>query len=649
MNTFLAIKRSVIQVFLFCFIFLPPLAKSESVEQNSAGLLDFSLEDLLNLDMEIGVVSKKLESINDAPGVVDVIDVNEIRRFGAKNLLDVLNRSTSVQVYSSSFAPNAIVSMRGQTFQHKSNHLLFLINGRPIRDSLAGAFSPSLFLSFPINLIQRIEIIRGPGSVLYGTNAFSGVINIVTKRAEDVANNAELSLSAGSFGSSLVRGESYFDSPDWDIVAGVKAFNSDGWLYKTTDRDDIYGEFDREEKDLGAFVSVSYNDFSLNTFIGNSDQASLGANVRFPTHPFKSEVRIIDLGYQFEPYDGWTLQSNLTHNYLRRNGSSSGDPDLSFSDFLTEFNVSGQISKKAGLLFGAVYEKHTGILDDEDVDALWLSSFSQIDYRANDDLKFIAGIQMNRPEGFEVDVSPRVAVIYGLTSELNVKFLYGEAFRSPYFSETSRQASSLVGNPDLQPESIKSFDLQLQYQGQYSSASINIFHSTLTDLIGRVGSSPATFFNGSELTSQGVEFEGKIILNDNWYMLGSSTYQENKVETGERNTVPEFMAKIGLSYSSPDKTFNASIFDSYFATPTLTSEVFDSVSVVNPVSKSYHLITANVSYALSAFGFDDATVSIYIDNLLDQDINFPDINKRLVNSLPIHSGIGVYATVTTKF
>lgn len=141
---------------------------------------DMSLEDLLSV--EIVTASKKAESLSDAPGVVTVITAGEIRAFGATNLMDALQRVPGLQPISSHLFVQNVASMRGDLMTHTDNHVLILLDGRPVREGLLGGTNSPVYTGFPIDMIERVEVIRGPGSVLYGTNAFTGVVNIITKK-----------------------------------------------------------------------------------------------------------------------------------------------------------------------------------------------------------------------------------------------------------------------------------------------------------------------------------------------------------------------------------------------------------------------------------------------------------------------------------
>jgi len=146
-------------------------------------LKKMSLEDILNVE----VVSKKTESQYSAAGIVSIVTQDDIKRYGANTLADVLNRVSSLYMLSTYIWSNSTASMRGDALTHVNNHTLVLINGRPFRDSAYGGLNETMFRDFPIHHIEQIEVVRGSGSVLYGSNAFTGVINVVTKKHQDNA------------------------------------------------------------------------------------------------------------------------------------------------------------------------------------------------------------------------------------------------------------------------------------------------------------------------------------------------------------------------------------------------------------------------------------------------------------------------------
>ena len=164
----------------FSFIILLLLSGIYGTEQNGQNDgIDISLQELLNA--QVTTASKSAEKLSDAPGVITVVSKDELNRFGGNTLRDVLERVPSLSFATAFFQDRSLISVRGDQFKATSGHMLLLLNGRPVRESMEGGITSEMFESFPIGIIERIEVVRGPGSVLYGSDAFSGVINIITE------------------------------------------------------------------------------------------------------------------------------------------------------------------------------------------------------------------------------------------------------------------------------------------------------------------------------------------------------------------------------------------------------------------------------------------------------------------------------------
>jgi outer membrane receptor protein involved in Fe transport len=159
-------------------------------------LYNMSLEQLTQI--EVVTTSKmNLENESEAPAVVTVVTAEQIRNSGAKNMEEVLRTVAGFDVSRPSFSPNTTFGIRGlYSTDGTNNKILFMIDGHPFRSIFFG--DATVFAgNMPLNNIARIEIIRGPGSTLFGAGAFLGVINIITR---DAAKHAEVSIAAGSFG-----------------------------------------------------------------------------------------------------------------------------------------------------------------------------------------------------------------------------------------------------------------------------------------------------------------------------------------------------------------------------------------------------------------------------------------------------------------
>jgi outer membrane receptor for ferrienterochelin and colicin len=151
-------------------------------------LSTLSLEDLLNI--QVTSTSRREEAQHLAPGVITIVSAQEIHQYGARHLRDVIDRLVGMQVLGSHQRPHNKTSIRGMNGAHQEGWEVVLLNGRPIHDGTDGGFNFDIYLGFPLEMIDHIEVIRGPGSVMYGTNAMAGVINIITKDAHKSINES---------------------------------------------------------------------------------------------------------------------------------------------------------------------------------------------------------------------------------------------------------------------------------------------------------------------------------------------------------------------------------------------------------------------------------------------------------------------------
>ena len=143
---------------------------AEDPPEDAAPAKDLYSMDLASLlNMKVTTASKFSENLADAPGVMEVVTKDELRRFGGMTLGEILDRVPGLSTTTASFTDRSMVAARGDQTQINGGHILFLINGRPTREVLEGGIISDLLESFPVNILERIEVILGPGSVLYGS------------------------------------------------------------------------------------------------------------------------------------------------------------------------------------------------------------------------------------------------------------------------------------------------------------------------------------------------------------------------------------------------------------------------------------------------------------------------------------------------
>jgi outer membrane receptor for ferrienterochelin and colicins len=617
--------------------------------------MDMDLEELMN----VTVASKKSEPLVEAPSVVTVVPREEFEVYGDRNLLQLLQRQPSVYTRGSYMYPNNVVSFRGDMPTHLDLHNLILFNGRPIRESGFGGIDFPVYMTFPMGSLDSVELIRGPGSVLYGTNAFTGVVNLKS-RAIPEKTEGSFSALGGSYG--------YYDSTvslggrsgGLGYVADVRVAGQDGYSYGLTDGQGVFDSQDDENHSVSGTTHLEYGGFTFDVFAVNMETFHLGSLPwwSLPFHEFRVNKLFANAGYRACLTDRTTLELNLTYN-LHENSFANVTQTvgLNSSDVLGEVTLFTSPIDNLNVAIGYLQEYRSNYEPQDDYyqsippyQQRPQSVYAQADYKVGKAVKLVAGTQWNESsQGYEGIVS-RYGVILTPFEKWGLKLLRGEAFRGPFAIETDLyDVPILVGNQDLEPEEITTYDAQLFYHDEQTYAAVTYFQSAISDLVIRDTSvSPASFKNGGEQRFDGVELEAKRFLTPHWHVLASAMYQNNK-QTSDLNpsTAPDYMFKLGTGYAWDWGTM--SFFYSYFAKPPrLASEV-----VVNPEPDALNLLTFDVKVDPSKWlGIPKgrATLTFRIENLFNEDIYVPEFNRGgNPNSLPDGPGTTFYGGLTVTF
>ncbi len=609
--------------------------------------------------IEVTTASKSAEKISDAPGIVSVVTKEEITNFGSTSLSDILNRLTSMyMIHAGTFTWN-VASIRGQNVSSFDTHTLVLVNGRPMRDGVTGGMNSVFYNAFPVEGIERIEVIRGPGSVLYGSNAYAGIINIITTKAEK-ETHFQTSIMAGSFGTKNINfGGGVYVNEDLNINLGGRWYDDEG-----SDFGGVAG-LDKTEKkswtkdNKSVFLNLNYKSLTINGGYAEMNPFALVSPLKWENeHSLDSniykytagdEVKLlkhtfVDVGYSHNFNDNYSLSTNLTLN--RRvwmgdenitdaqhpNGNQLSLTKADSKNILAEVTFHGSPRENLNFVFGGTFDFN--LFDGENfgrnpdgslfVDELMMaSSYLQIDYTVFDKLKFILGSQVNVPIGSDPNISPRAGIIYNANDHLGFKALYSTAFRSPYPQEKDVQHFSYFGNEDLKPELIATTEIQAFFQNEKIFTSLTAYKSHLSDLI-KIQSVSDTlgFYEGQAVQRtyknigifdfMGIEFEGKYNINSKLTAFANFTYQVNEGDLDDDETIkdaaiwPNTMAKIGLMYSC--ETFSAGVYNSYFGKPTAVVDILDAEGVspdspdytqsLNPEATAYNLLSLNINLHL---------------------------------------------------
>jgi len=188
-------------------------------------LQSLSLEELMEIPM-VSVATGLKQSSSDAPAVTTVITDKDIQAIGATNLSEVLETVPGFHVSRNSDGYFAIYTVRGIYTGQYNPELSILVNSIPISIGYTGGH-PVFSGEFPLQNVKRIEIIRGPGSAVYGADAFAGVVNIITKTAKDI-DGVEIGARTGSFKSNAAWFQQSEKLGENDIALSVEIKDTDG-------------------------------------------------------------------------------------------------------------------------------------------------------------------------------------------------------------------------------------------------------------------------------------------------------------------------------------------------------------------------------------------------------------------------------------
>jgi len=527
----------------------------------------------------VTIATGSRQPITRAPSVASVVTAEDIAAIGAADLDEVLETVPGIHVSRSPIGYNPIYTIRGIDTQYNPQ-VLMLVNGIPITGVFVGNRS-QIWGGMPVENIARIEVIRGPGSALYGADAFSGVINIITKTATDI-DGTQFGLRAGSFNSRDAWVHYGGTWGNYAVAAYLRAGATDGQrqiIAADALSGSPYPTFAPGPVNLGrdaidGRIDLSRDKWRLRASYQQRDNVETGAGVASALDPKGSNFgeRIsTDLTYQdtnFAPdldvtaqasYFYITEQSDLT---LYPPGYLGGFPyGLIGNPYKWErhlrFNVSAAYTglQSHKLRFGVGTQGDdlyrikdsnnytlppigTVVQDVTDIAPFIRPHSRRVNYvYAQDEWAFTqdwyltAGVRQDHYSDFGNTINPRLALVWETAYNLTSKLLYGRAFRPPSFAELYNINNPvLLGNTNLKPETIESVELAFIWQTTSTlQTNLNLFHYQMKDIL-RVDAS-SVMQNAGQQHGQGMEVELVWEASQSLRLSGNYAQQHSIDET----------------------------------------------------------------------------------------------------------------------
>ncbi len=582
-SSYFLIKQIICSVcFLFLLASVVPAWASQQPDGPAEDLTARSLTELMGIEVEtVYGASRFMQKVTRAPSSVTIVTAEDIQRFGYRNLADIL--SGVRDFYVSNDRNYSYIGSRGFSRPGDYNtRFLLMIDGHRLNDGIYEQAAIGNDFPLDVDLIDRVEVIRGASSSLYGTNAFLGVIHVLTKKGRQL-NGIELSGEAGTqhtFKGRLTWG-GRFDQRDAEVLLSATRSRSKG------SRELFYPEFNNPDTSYGTvhggdgeaygnvFLNLSHGFFNLQGAFSSRKKdiptASWGTVFNQPGTKSVDDRGYADLRFDRTFDNGLGLLARLYYDHYRYDG------DYIFPYGLNRDQAIGQSWGGEVKVTGVLFERHRLVAGVEYTDYFrqdqtnW-DEFPRVDYLnerrstyqwaayLQDEIRLLPGLLLNL--GVRYDhygtfgdtVNPRLALIYALRETTHVKLLYGQSFRAPsvyelYYSDGNMTSKA---NPDLQPEKITSWELVLeQYFPGQIKLSGSLFHNTTRSLIA-LQTDPAdgllVFRNVDKVETVGAGLE----LEKRWSngIRGRIAYtfqeSENRLDGTVPVSSPRHLAKMNL-------------------------------------------------------------------------------------------------------
>ena len=517
------------------FLILPLPAQEKTLDE----LLTLDMNDLLNLKVISAL--KGPETINKTPATVRVITADQIRDNGYFTLEDALADLPGFQ-FRNILGFNSYVFMRGVPSQN--NKILLLVDGIQINELNSGGFYGGMH--YNLADVERIEVVYGPASALYGTNAVSGIINIIT-RDPKATTGGRADVSIGNFATRLADARFGYYNKDADFGFNVAA------MVKQSDKADLKGEagdsnwtaeMENYENDAAFEARIRYKDFSAGFMFQDKDSSCATTVVGtaregltpVSDHGVNWHVRFINAWarYVYDKKNNWSLHSTVYYRNATVMDDSIGDIELATegspgrqyryyrpNDLIgNETQFRWTPGPRWRFSFGFVLEQEhlaesfsITTSDAADIEPpvpvkpkmltnRLISGYVQAQVTLAQPLELFLGLRHDDSSYYGAVTTPRLGLVFN-RDKLTAKILYARAFRAP----KPWDYTSGSGNPDLEPEKSHSFEVS----GGWSFSSnlrfdLCLYSNRLSNLLTRVREGNNWWWdNAGSLTTDGCE------------------------------------------------------------------------------------------------------------------------------------------------
>jgi len=655
---------------LVCLVFLLNTCQLKA-EESFDEILSLSLEELLQIKITGSTLTQ--ENRQTVPAAVTVYSYEELKGMGLDYLDELANLVPGFQSYrTAGSAVESPISSRGRRISVVAAEILVMVDGQRI-DGPRSSGMAIVLPKFSLKNIQRVEFIRGPGATIYGSNAMMGVINIITR-----SNVNELTVSYGSFNRQQMALHSSQQAGDfrYDLFAQVDTDNGED--YQLPDTFSANQIATNDPRTLGDFslkfawkdtqLSLRHNQFSVQDFY-ELDSISNGFNQRhgrldslsikqnFNWLSFDSSLQIdykesnVNLSTQFTApgflapistptsndalfadgdFKDYTESRLHWHNSLSDQSGGNWQFGLEVrhinaprADTRNNFDIGDLANGIFPIRYYGDFLSTTPVQSQSRRDIFGL--YAQYQRQLFDPTQLTLGVRYDDFSNIGSQLSPRIAIVHELNKQHSIKLMYGEAFRAPSESELNLQNNPvLLGNPNLNPESVKSWDLIWVGQWSNNAISLGYFENHFTDAIIQTPTSIGIprYENVDQGPTKGFELEFSKQITKKWLVSANYTNIFDKPDISYREASQ--LASLVTNYQQGN--WNANLIATWHNQRALAATNANGERIV---LNGNWLLYGKLSYDFES----NWQGSIQIKNISDKQVNSPTLSSFLTQGV----------------
>lgn len=547
--------------------------------------------------------TKTEQSIKDVISNIDVITAEDIEARKFKTVTEALNTIPGIQVSpSGGIGQQTSVFLRGMD----SNKTLVLIDGIRLNDPTG--LSGANFEHLMINDIERIEVIKGAQSSIWGADASAGVINIITKSAQK-GTHGNASVEYGKYNTKTSKATISHKNENFDAKLSALRVDTDGFSAMTPRGEKAKKYEDDGYENTTADLKLGYN-FNENNRISTSYEI-IDTKVDYDNSPnsndkAKTKTHLASVNYENKNdiaiTNVYANYTDITREY------SYGNFDGSVKEYGVKSTVP-YLSETSFITIGTDYKEfeHKNDLDKQyDNKAIYITNTNKF---FDDKTIFTESLRYDKYSDFDNKTTGKVGIKQYIVDELNISSNYGTGYNVPTIYQLFEPAGMWgnVGNPDLQPEKTKGYDVGLEYKG----FSITYFDTKVNNMIG-YGNGYENIEGDSKLKGTEIAYKNSvtedIFLNLNYTNLSAKNADKEYLARRAKDKVGFGVDYYGL------KDFHFNINGEYIGTR------YDRVNKQGASTGNYTIWNAVVDYEINK------TFSTYVklDNMFNKDYQIVD-------------------------